>query len=49
VVNIHVNEYVLDEETGSTVDVHKLRPVGRAGGNTYTTVGDCIDMPRPKV
>lgn len=48
VVNVHVNESVLDEN-GTTVDLQKLRPMARAGGNTYTTVGDCIDLPRPKV
>jgi flavin reductase (DIM6/NTAB) family NADH-FMN oxidoreductase RutF len=48
VVNFHVNEAVLDD-SGSKVDIHKLRPVGRAGGNVYTTIGEGIDMPRPRV
>jgi len=48
VVNFHVNEAVLDE-SGTKVDLDKLRPVGRAGGNIYTTIGRQIDMPRPKV
>lgn len=47
VVNIHVNETVLDA-TNNVVDLHKLQPIGRAGGNTYVTVGNSFDIARPK-
>jgi hypothetical protein len=29
------------------VDTFKLRPVGRLGGNVYTSLGDTVDIPRP--
>jgi flavin reductase (DIM6/NTAB) family NADH-FMN oxidoreductase RutF len=48
VVNIHANDFVLDESQGQ-VDITKLKPMGRAGGNTYITVGNTFDMARPKV
>lgn len=48
VINVHVNDTVLDDSQ-DTVDIAKLRPVGRAGGNTYITIGNTFDMARPKV
>mgnify|MGYP003385914603 FL=1 len=48
VVNVHVNDTVLDDSQGQ-VDINKLKPIGRAGGNTYTTIGNTFDMARPKV
>ena len=47
VVNMHVNETVLDTEK-NVVDLHKLKPVSRGGGNTYISIGNTFDMARPK-
>ena len=44
----HVHDEVLSEG-GKTVDINKLRPMSRAGGNTYVTVGRVFDMARPRV
>jgi flavin reductase (DIM6/NTAB) family NADH-FMN oxidoreductase RutF len=46
IVNFHVHEGVLSEG-GATVDINKLRPMGRAGGNTYCTMGNTFDLARP--
>ena len=32
---------------GAAVDVNRLRPLGRLGGNTYCRVGSTFDLPRP--
>ena len=48
VVNIHVNEHVLDEGK-NVVDLKKLKPMARGGGNTYVTVGNTFDMNRHQV
>jgi flavin reductase (DIM6/NTAB) family NADH-FMN oxidoreductase RutF len=48
VVCFHVHEGVLAAD-GKQVDITKLRPISRAGGNTYVTMGDTFDLPRPKV
>lgn len=42
----HVKDEVL---TDGRVDVGKLRPLGRLGGDGYSVVRDVIHMPRPKV
>lgn len=46
IVLAHVSDLVLTEER---VDIEKLRPVGRLGGDAYTVVRDVIRVPRPKV
>lgn len=48
VVNFHVHESVLDS-SGACVDLLKLQPVSRGGGNTYITVGHSFDLARPTV
>lgn len=42
----HVDEALLDD---GRVDVEKLRPVGRLGGDGYSLVRDVLHLPRPKV
>jgi len=42
----HVRDSVL---TDGRVDIAKLRPLGRLGGDGYSVVRDVIHMPRPKV
>jgi flavin reductase (DIM6/NTAB) family NADH-FMN oxidoreductase RutF len=52
VVRVHVDEDVLKENYDKTkpeVDTVKLRPLGRLGGNVYTSLGDTVDIPRPNV
>ncbi|CAB9524369.1 Flavin_Reduct [Seminavis robusta] len=52
VVRIHVDESVLvpnNNDDKPAVDTTKLRPIGRLGGNIYTSLGDLVDIPRPKV
>ena len=46
VVRVHIDTAVLDSETG-LVDIRRLRPVGRLGGNAYCRVRDTFDIPRP--
>jgi len=41
-----VNDAVL---TDGRVDVLKLRPVGRLGGEGYALIGDLLQFPRPRV
>jgi flavin reductase (DIM6/NTAB) family NADH-FMN oxidoreductase RutF len=45
VVHIHVDESVLFG--GDKIDVTKLRPIGRLGGNGYCRVTDLFKMVRP--
>jgi len=51
VVAVHVHEAVLVKDGAGqgkpTVDVDRLRPLGRLGGNTYCRVGSVFDLPRP--
>jgi len=51
VVAVHVHEAVLVKDGAGegkpTVDVARLRPLGRLGGNTYCRVGSVFDLPRP--
>ena len=42
----HVSEDVLSE---GRVDIEKLKPLGRLGGDGYSVVRDVLHMPRPKV
>ena len=46
IVAVHVDEGVLTE---GRVDVEKLKPVGRLGGDGYSVVRDAIRLPRPRV
>jgi len=46
IVAVHVDEGVLTE---GRVDVEKLKPVGRLGGDGYSVVRDVIRLPRPRV
>jgi hypothetical protein len=51
VVAFHVHESVLVKDGAGdgkpTVDVNRLQPLGRLGGNTYCRVGSTFDLPRP--
>lgn len=38
-----------DRLTDGRVDPEKLRPLGRLGGDAYTTLGTVLHLPRPKV
>lgn len=52
IVRVHVDEAVLVPNVDLTkpeVDTVKLRSIGRLGGNIYTSLGDLVDIPRPKV
>lgn len=52
IVRFHVDEQVLVDgfdPLRPNVDTLKLKPVGRLGGNVYTTLGDTADIPRPKL
>lgn len=46
IVRVHIDDAVLTE---GRVDVHKLRPVGRLGGEGYVVVRDVEKRSRPKV
>jgi len=46
ILRAHVEDRVL---TDGRVDIAKLRPLGRLGGDGYSVVRDVIQMPRPKV
>jgi len=46
IVRAHVNDAVL---TDGKVDITKLRPLGRLGGDGYSVVRDVIQMARPRV
>lgn len=46
IVRAHVDEAVL---TNGRVDVMKLRPLGRLGGDAYSPVHEVLRFPRPKV
>mmetsp|Transcript_28590 Transcript_28590/g.46907 ORF Transcript_28590/g.46907 Transcript_28590/m.46907 type:complete len:279 (-) Transcript_28590:20-856(-) len=52
VVRVHVDESLLIENYNPQkprLETNKLRPLGRLGGNVYCTLGELIDIPRPKV
>jgi flavin reductase (DIM6/NTAB) family NADH-FMN oxidoreductase RutF len=52
VVRFHIDDEILAEHNDPLkpiVDTMKLKPIGRLGGNIYTTLGDTADVPRPKV
>ena len=43
------DDIVLETETGRLkVDASRVDPIGRLGGNEYTTFGKILDIPRPK-
>lgn len=46
ILRAHVKDGVL---TDGRVDIEKLRPLGRLGGDGYSVVREVIHMPRPKV
>jgi len=46
VVLFHYHASVLDDKT-MTVDLDKLQPISRLGGNTYGQSFGCFDLPRP--
>lgn len=46
IVRAHVRDDVL---TDGHVDIEKLRPVGRLGGDGYSVVREVVHFPRPKV
>jgi len=46
ILRAHVRDSVL---TDGRVDIAKLRPLGRLGGDGYSVVRDVVHMPRPKV
>ncbi|KAH3671485.1 hypothetical protein OGAPHI_000187 [Ogataea philodendri] len=45
-LHFHVREDIADE-TLTYVDINKLKPVARLGGNVYSRVLDGFDLPRP--
>ena len=52
VVQVHVDETLLVkgyDPLKPEVDTTKLKPVGRLGGNCYTSLGEIVDIPRPQV
>lgn len=52
IVRFHIDDEVLAENydpAKPNVNTLKLKPIGRLGGNIYTTLGDFADIPRPKV
>jgi flavin reductase (DIM6/NTAB) family NADH-FMN oxidoreductase RutF len=49
---IHIAKHVLQQEAKgrtTTVDIEKLKPLSRLGGNSYGRTNDIFDVPRPKV
>ena len=44
---VHVDDATLDAD--GRIDPRKLDPLGRLGGQGYATLGDLLEMPRPKV
>jgi len=46
IVRAHVSDDVL---TDGRVDVEKLRPLGRLGGDAYSVVREVLHLPRPRV
>jgi flavin reductase (DIM6/NTAB) family NADH-FMN oxidoreductase RutF len=52
IVRIHVDETLLVagyDPLKPMVETAKLKPLGRLGGNVYTTLGEMVDIPRPQV
>jgi flavin reductase (DIM6/NTAB) family NADH-FMN oxidoreductase RutF len=51
IVKFHIQDHVLVpgslENQKPLVDARKLAPICRLGGNTYGTVGEMFDLPRP--
>ena len=45
--HFHPAVYGVNEGGKGVVDVAKLRPISRLGGNTYATLGGTFDLPRP--
>ncbi len=52
VLKFHVDETLLVpgfDPKNPIVDTTLLKPLGRLGGNLYTTLGEIVDIPRPQV
>ena len=52
VVQVHVDETLLVkgyDPLKPEVDTTKLKPLGRLGGNCYSSLGEIVDIPRPHV
>ena len=52
VIRVHVDETLLVPDfdpMNPMVDTTKLKPMGRLGGDLYTTLGEIVDIPRPQV
>jgi flavin reductase (DIM6/NTAB) family NADH-FMN oxidoreductase RutF len=52
IVRFHIDDEILAENHDPLkpiVDTMKLKPIGRLGGNIYSTLGDTADVPRPRV
>lgn len=52
VIRVHVDETLLVDNYDPLkpmVDTAKLKPLGRLGGNLYTSLGEIVDIPRPQV
>ena len=47
IVYMHIDDEILDEE--GQVDIELLKPVSRIGGQSYATIGETFEIPRPTV
>ena len=51
-IRVHVDSEVLEDNHDPlkpAVNTLKLKPISRLGGNLYNTLGEQVDIPRPKV
>lgn len=48
VVRYHIMNSVLDDK-GEWVDIHRLKPLGRLGGNQYCRISDVIELIRREI
>ena len=46
ILRMHVADEILSD---GRIDITKLRPLGRLGGDGYAVVRDVLHLPRPKV
>lgn len=51
IVMFHVLDSLVQtsEAKGVEVKIDGYKPVGRLGGDTYATIGDYFDIPRPRI
>jgi flavin reductase (DIM6/NTAB) family NADH-FMN oxidoreductase RutF len=47
VIRYHIDAAVIDDN--GLVNIHKLKPVGRLGGQEYCRVNDVFEIPRPEL